>query len=122
MRTQAYNSRNTGAGGFPAVPARAAFEAAALWHAIVAACGNAVARLRQARERAARRVDARETYLRLRELDARTLRDLGLDRSEVYSLALETHGEAELTRRLRNRAPDLPSTLNPEGAFHAFRF
>ena len=122
MRTQTYDSRNTGAGGFPAAPARAAFEAGALWQAVVAACRNAAARLRQARERAARRADARETYQRLRELDPRTLRDLGLDRSEVYSLALETHGEAELTRRLRNRAPYLPSTLNAEGAFHAFRF
>jgi hypothetical protein len=31
-------------------------------------------------------------------LDARTLRDLGLDRSEIFSIAAEAAGNAELSR------------------------
>ncbi len=39
-----------------------------------------------------------DTYKSLRRLDARTLRDVGLDRSEMGSIADEITGEAEATR------------------------
>lgn len=35
----------------------------------------------------------------LRELDARTLADIGIDASEIASIEAEWRGEAELTRR-----------------------
>jgi uncharacterized protein YjiS (DUF1127 family) len=41
---------------------------------------------------------ARVTYLALQRLDARTLRDLGLDRSELASITAELTSSAELTR------------------------
>jgi len=41
---------------------------------------------------------ARATYMSLRGLDARTLRDVGLDRSEMGSVAAEIAGEADRTR------------------------
>ena len=39
-----------------------------------------------------------DTYKSLRGLDARTLRDVGLDRSEMGSVAAEIAGEADRTR------------------------
>ena len=45
-----------------------------------------------------RRRLARQTLIALHKLDARTLRDLGLDRSELVSVAAEVSGDAELTR------------------------
>jgi len=44
------------------------------------------------------RRQARETYRALRELDVRTLRDIGLDRSELHSIAAEVSGAREVTR------------------------
>ena len=41
---------------------------------------------------------ARDTHLSLDELDDRTLRDLGLDRSETWSISMEAAGRAERTR------------------------
>ena len=41
---------------------------------------------------------ARDTHLSLDELDDRTLRDLGLDRSETWSIGMEAAGRAERTR------------------------
>ena len=41
---------------------------------------------------------ARATYRALRELDTRTLHDLGLDRSEMRSMAAEIAGESDRTR------------------------
>ena len=38
------------------------------------------------------------TYKSLRQLDARTLRDIGIDRSELRSVSAEIAGEAERTR------------------------
>ena len=49
-----------------------------------------------------RQQHARATYLALRALDTRTLRDLGFHRSELLSVAAEVAGHADLTRaRLR---------------------
>lgn len=45
-----------------------------------------------------RQQQARATYLALRALDARTLRDLGFDRSEILSVAAEVAGDADSTR------------------------
>lgn len=52
------------------------------------------------RHRAAwrRQAQARQTHLALRELDERSLRDLGFDRSELGSLAAEIDGQAGPTR------------------------
>jgi uncharacterized protein YjiS (DUF1127 family) len=44
------------------------------------------------------RRQARETYRALRELDAHTLRDIGLDPSELRSIAAEVSGALEVTR------------------------
>lgn len=52
---------------------------------------------------------ARETFHALSELDARTLRDLGLDRSEILSAVAEIAGDADPTRARSIRA--LRSTL-----------
>ena len=41
---------------------------------------------------------AGEVYAALRELDTRTLRDIGLDRSEIASVAREVAGLAERQR------------------------
>ena len=43
----------------------------------------------------------RDTYRTLNELDNRTLRDLGFDRSEILSVAAEIAGTAESTRVAR---------------------
>jgi uncharacterized protein YjiS (DUF1127 family) len=59
--------------------------------AIVDVARHAVERFRQWR-------DARATYDVLRELDDRSLRDLGLDRSELESIAAEVAGTTERTR------------------------
>jgi uncharacterized protein YjiS (DUF1127 family) len=60
--------------------------------AIVGAIASrALARYRQ-------RQQAWATYDALRQLDDRTLRDLGFDRSELRSVAAEVTGEAERTR------------------------
>lgn len=44
------------------------------------------------------RQQARATYVALGGLDARTLRDLGFDRSEIRSVAAEVAGETDSTR------------------------
>ena len=51
-----------------------------------------------------RRRHTRAIYGALSELDDRTLRDLGFHRSEIWSVAAETSGEAEQTRVIA-RAP-----------------
>jgi uncharacterized protein YjiS (DUF1127 family) len=65
---------------------------------IVAAIQAAGAIARRAHARHRQRRQARAIYDALRELDDRTLHDLGFDRSEITSAAAEATGEAECTR------------------------
>jgi uncharacterized protein YjiS (DUF1127 family) len=65
---------------------------------IVAAIRAAGAIARRAYARHRQRRQARATYAALQQLDDRTLRDLGFDRSEIRSVAAELTGEAEYTR------------------------
>ncbi len=53
---------------------------------------------RRAHARHRQRRQAKATYNALRQLDDRTLRDLGFDRSEIRSVAAALTGEAEYTR------------------------
>ena len=64
---------------------------AATMQAIGAFVRRAWARYRQRRE-------ARATYMALRDLDDRTLRDLGFARDELISIAAEVTGGTERTR------------------------
>ncbi len=86
--------------------ARELHEAARAWRSyalgeILAAMASAVVDLgRDLHARGARRRQARAVRAAFGELDAHTLRDLGLDRSEIGSLAAEVTGDAERTRRL----------------------
>lgn len=58
-------------------------------------CSEAVLRMVAAERRRAR---IRETVMRLEQLDARALRDIGLHPSEIRSLAGEIAGLADVTR------------------------
>ncbi|HQR20933.1 MAG TPA: DUF1127 domain-containing protein [Burkholderiaceae bacterium] len=58
---------------------------------VIDAAHRALASWRRAR-------DAHATYRALSRLDARTLRDVGLDRSELRSVAAELAGEADRSR------------------------
>ena len=67
-------------------------------HAIATALSALAAAVRaRATERRQRRL-ARETFLVLKGLDGRALRDLGFDRSEIASVAYELAGLAEPSR------------------------
>jgi uncharacterized protein YjiS (DUF1127 family) len=96
----------------PAAPSAMQLEAAAraersrLLGDIAAQIWRPVAqRLRNLLKQAQQRRDARATYLALRELDARTLHDIGIHRSEILSVALELSGAFEATRVQSTRAP-----------------
>jgi uncharacterized protein YjiS (DUF1127 family) len=65
---------------------------------IVAAIGAAATIARRAYARHRQRRQASAFYDALCQLDDRTLRDLGFDRSEIRSVAAEVTGEAECTR------------------------
>ena len=78
-----------------AISANATFTLRKIIVAVIQAVGaigrRAHARLRQ-------RQAAKSIYDTLSDLDDRTLRDLGFDRSEITSLAAEVTGRAEPTR------------------------
>jgi uncharacterized protein YjiS (DUF1127 family) len=65
---------------------------------VIAAMRSAAAIARRAHGRYRKRREAWAVYDALRDLDDRTLRDLGFDRSEIRSVAAEWAGEAEHTR------------------------
>jgi uncharacterized protein YjiS (DUF1127 family) len=75
-----------------------AYRSYALGEIVAEALVALVDYVRRAVERARQRREARATYDVLRELDDRSLRDLGLDRSELASLSAELAGETERTR------------------------
>lgn len=66
------------------------------------------ARLHELAARRRQRALARATYLALRELDAHTLRDIGLHGSEILSVVAEACGSAEATRIRLVPAPRVP--------------
>ena len=68
---------------------------AAILATLAAAVASAVRRLHASWSMAR---SARATYRALRQLDVRTLHDLGLDRSEMRSVAAEIAGESDRTR------------------------
>lgn len=70
----------------------------ALGEIIIAAIHAAGAIARRALAWHEQRLEAGAYYDTLRQLDNRTLRDLGFDRSEIRSLAAEVTGEPEHTR------------------------
>src|SRR5438552_664591 len=79
---------------------RAPFLSEMIAAAVRAVCAFA----RQACARHCQHREAKSTYDTLRELDDRTLHDLGLDRTEVMSIAAELTGQAE---HMRLRASDV---------------
>lgn len=72
--------------------------AATAWRAVAERLRHLVLQARQRRQ-------ARATYIALRGLDARTLHDIGLHRSEILSVALELGGAFQATRVQSMRAP-----------------
>ena len=81
------------------------------WLARIVQSGGqaAVAALQQFFATWKRRRLARQTLLALHKLDARTLRDLGFDRSELLSVAAEVSGDAEVTRARLMTGHRMPS-------------
>lgn len=75
-----------------------AHRAAALAEITVAAIRSVAAIARRAHARHQQRRQAKAAYDMLRQLDDRTLHDLGFDRSEISSVAAEVTGIAERTR------------------------
>lgn len=75
-----------------------AHRAVVLGEMIAAAIQAAGALVRRVHAHHQRRRQARAIRDALRQLDDRTLRDLGFDRSEISSVAAEVTGEAACTR------------------------
>jgi uncharacterized protein YjiS (DUF1127 family) len=74
------------------------YKTAGMRDLIATASGWVAGVARRAYSEWCRRQMARATYRTLRQLDARTLRDLGLSRAELSSTAYELSGQAEATR------------------------
>ena len=85
-----------------------AYRSRMLGSVIVAAiqAGVAIARRAYARHRQRQRASA--IYDVLRKVDDRTLRDMGLDRGEIWSVAAEKSGEAQQTRVGANTLDETP--------------
>jgi uncharacterized protein YjiS (DUF1127 family) len=66
---------------------------------LLAALAKLRQRLREARQRRRRIADARDAMAALSQLDARTLHDIGLHRSEIASAAWELNRLAPAQRR-----------------------
>jgi len=81
---------------------------AVLGHALAAAIAFVGRFVRRARERYEQRRFATLTYEALRGLDDRTLHDLGLDRSEMTSVAAEVSAAAEYSRVRTKLSSHLP--------------
>ncbi len=75
-----------------------AHRSASLAEIVVALVSALAATVRDWRKSWQRARDERDTHRALSALDARTLRDLGIDASEVRSVAAELAGGAESTR------------------------
>ena len=101
--TDASSARQTSYELYHAARAHCSFT---IGEIIVALMQSLAAFARQSLARHRQRRQARSTYDALRQLDDRTLRDLGFDRSERRSVVAEMTGEAERTRvrTLRDRA------------------
>jgi uncharacterized protein YjiS (DUF1127 family) len=75
---------------------------------IVAAIDAVAAIARRAYARHRQRQRASATYDVLRKLDDHTLRDMGFDRSEIWSVAAEVTGKAQQTRVRANTFDETP--------------
>jgi uncharacterized protein YjiS (DUF1127 family) len=93
--TDASSAWSTSYGLYHAARAHRSFN---LGKIIVAVMQAVAAIARQALARYAQHQRARSTYDALSQLDDRTLRDLGFDRSEIRSVVAELAGKAECTR------------------------
>ena len=60
-----------------------------------------------------RRRRAGATYTALHELDARALRDIGLDRSEIPSVVAEIHAAVRPANRIRALRTPIPTRSHP---------
>jgi uncharacterized protein YjiS (DUF1127 family) len=91
----AFGARAT---NYPAHEAARTERARLLGDALGAALGALREFVRDVRTRYRRRREAHEVYDALRQLDDRTLHDLGFDRSELTSIAHEAVGQTEYSR------------------------
>ncbi len=93
------------AGSYELHRAARAYRSLMLGSIIVASIRAVVAIARRAYARHRQRQRASAIYDVLRKIDDRTLRDMGFDRGEIWSVAAEMSGEAQQTRVGAN-APD----------------
>jgi uncharacterized protein YjiS (DUF1127 family) len=93
--TAAYSNRASGQASYQTARSHRSFT---LGEILVAVLQVAISTAHRAYARYQQHRQAGAIYDTLRELDDRTLRDLGFDRSEIRSVAAELTGEAERTR------------------------
>ena len=96
------------AGSYELHRAARAYRSLMLGSIIVAAIQAVVAIARRAYARHRQRQRASAIYDVLRKVDDRTLRDMGLDRGEIWSVAAEMSGEAQQTRVGANTLDETP--------------